>query len=221
MSAALAAVAAPGSRRVLIEGGAVDLEGTLAWPEHPSGTAIVLGEASREGGEPALVARRLREAGIATLSVELPEHAGRKPGIARQLVALAHWIARQPETALLPVGIYGPESLMTAAIAAATLEPKAVAALVVRGTIPRGVHTDLPGLHAATLFLVESEDPRDALRTSAALTGINRETLVVDLRRARPTDPATPYAELAADWTAEWLVEHLALERTWRSPTRR
>ena len=221
MSAALAAVAAPGSRRVLIEGEALDLEGTLAWPEHPSGTAIVLGDPSREGGEPALVARRLREAGIATLSVDLPADRGRKPGIAHQLLALAHWTSRQPETARLPVGVFGPEPVMAAAILAATLEPEAIGALVVRGVIPRGIHTDLPGLHAATLFLVESDDPRDALRTSAALTGINRETLVVDLRRARPSDPGTSHAELAADWTAEWLVGHLSRERARRASKHR
>ena len=216
MSAVLAATAAPGSRRVLIEGEAADLQGTLAWPEHPSGTAIVLAATSREGGEPALLARRLREAGLATLSVALPENAGRKPGLAQQLLSLAHWVARQRETAHLPVGVYAPEGAMAIAIAAATMEPASIDAIVVRGMIPRGAHTDLPGLHAATLFLVEGDDPRDALRTMAALSGLHCDTQVVDLRRARPSSGTTSHAELVADWTAEWLVEHLALERTWR-----
>jgi hypothetical protein len=215
VSAALATSAAPGSRQVLIEGSAADLEGILAWPEHPSGTTIVLGDASREGGEPALVARRLREAGLATLSVVLPEQAGRKPGLAQQLLALAHWVARQRETEHLPVGVYAPEGAMAVAIGAATLEPESIDAIVVRGGIPRGAHTTLPGLHAATLFLVESDDPRDALRTMAALSGLHGDTLVVDLRRARGSGTIS-HAELVADWSAEWLVEHLALERTWR-----
>jgi hypothetical protein len=213
----MAATAAPGSRQVLIEGEAADLQGILAWPERPSGTAIVLGDMSREGGEPALVARRLREAGLATLSVDLPEQAGRKPGIAQQLLSLAHWVARQRETERLPIGVYAPEGAMAVAIAAATMEPASIDALVVRGSIPRGAHTDLPGLHAATLFLVESEDPRDALRMLSAIGSLHCDTQVVDLRRARPSNGTRSHAELVADWSAEWLVEHLSYERTWKA----
>lgn len=207
----------PGQRQVLIEGEAADLRGVLAWPEQPTGSVIVLGETARDGGEPALVARRLREAGLATLSVALPERPGRKPCLAQQLLALAHWVARQPETARLPVGVYAPDGAMIVATAAAMAEPAAIDAIVIRGGIPRGGHADLRGLHAATLFLVESDDPRDALRTTAALSGLHGDTLVVDLRRTRaPADPL-PYAELAANRTAEWLVEHLSAQRTWRT----
>jgi hypothetical protein len=213
----MAACAAPGSRQVLIEGEAADLQGTLAWPEHPSGAAIIFGDMAREGGEPALLGRRLREAGLATLSVALPEHDARKPGLAQQLLSLAHWIRRQRETERLPVGVYAPEGTMRVAIAAATMEPESIDAIVVRGGIPRGAHTELPGLHAATLFLVESDDPRDALRTMAALGGLHCETLVVDLRRARASNGTTSHAELVADWAAEWLVEHLTFERTWKA----
>lgn len=206
----------PGQRQVLIEGEAADLRGTLAWPERPTGTVIVLGETARDGGEPALVARRLREAGLATLSVALPERPGRKPCLSHQLVALAHWVARQPETVRLPVGIYAPEGAMIVATAAATMEPAAIAAIVIRGGIPRGGHADLRGLHAATLFLVDGDDPRDALRTTAALSGLHGDTLVVDLRRARAPAAPMSHAELAANWTAEWLVEHLTVERAWK-----
>lgn len=211
MTAAFA-VTLPGSRQVLIEGEAADLEGRLEWPEQPSGIAILLGDASGEGRELALVARRLRDAGLATLSVSLSERIARKPGLAEQLLGLVHWARRQPETARLPVGVCAPQAALGMTISAATLEPESIAAIVIHGVIPRGTHTELPGLHAATLFLVESDDPRDVLRTSAALAGLRCATLVVDLRRARSSPAAVASEELTADWTAEWLIEHLVFE---------
>ena len=197
-------------RQVLIKGEAADLQGILACPDHPVGAVIVLGDSARDGGQPAFVARRLREAGLATLMVGLPERPARTPGLAQQVVALARWVTRQPETARLPVGVYTADGAMTVAAAAATLEPASIGAIVVRGGIPGGARTDLQGLHAATLFLIESDDPRDSIRTAAALSGIHGETLVVDLRRVRAS-AGTPlsHAELAANRTAEWLVEHL------------
>jgi dienelactone hydrolase len=128
------------------------------------------------------VAAALGDAGLATLLADLltPEEEGvdllsREHRfdidlLARRVAGLVDWAASEPDTASLPVGLFGASTGAAAAIVAAAARPDRV-----RAVVSRGGRTDLAGValgqvSAPTLLIVGGNDPvvlelnRDALR---------------------------------------------------------
>jgi putative phosphoribosyl transferase len=112
------------------------------------------------------VAGALREAGLATLLIDLLEEgeaADRNKVfdidlLADRLGCAADWLDRQPETAGLRVGYFGASTGAAAALTAAARTPSAVGAVVSRGGRPDLAWADLRFVHAPTLLIVGGDD---------------------------------------------------------------
>ena len=159
-------------RAITIHAGEVELEGTLGVPA--SSTGIVLfahgSGSSRHSPRNRHVARVLREAGLGTLLLDLlspseervddvtRHHRFDIPMLADRLVNAIDWLAAQPDTRDLPVGLFGASTGGGAALAAAARRPARVRAVVSRGGRPDLAADLLPLVEAPTLLIVGGRD---------------------------------------------------------------
>jgi len=132
---------------VRVSAGPVTLEGNLGVPAGARG-AVLFAHGSGSGRHSPrnrFVARQLREAGLATLLVDLltgeEETADWYTGhlrfdiglLAERLVGATDWLAGDRRTAGLPAGYFGASTGGGAALVAATRRPHRVGAVVSRG----------------------------------------------------------------------------------------
>jgi putative phosphoribosyl transferase len=203
----------------------VTLEGTLGVP--PDGVGIVLfahgSGSSRFSARNRYVARVLRDAGLGTLlldllsrSEEVIDDVTRQlrfdiPMLADRLVAAIDWLAHQPETAPLSVGLFGANTVGGAALMAATARRDRVGAVVSRGGRPDLAGEALPMVDAPTLLLVGQRDEqvielneraRRQMHAPVALEIIPRATHLFE-------EPGTleEVARQARDWFLRYLPE--------------
>jgi putative phosphoribosyl transferase len=108
-------------REVIVHAAGVKLEGTLAWPEAPSGLVLFAhgSGSSRHSPRNREVAESLREAGIGTLLFDLltaeEEPRDRYSGLHRfdigllsgRLVAATEWAIAHSDARGLPIGYFG------------------------------------------------------------------------------------------------------------------
>ena len=148
--------------------GDVTVEGHLHLPE--PATAIVLfahgSGSSRHSPRNRMVAEALYEAGLGTLLLDLltaEEELDRANVfdirlLADRLVAVAEWLGRRPDTAGARLGYFGASTGAGAALAAASLRPDLVSAVVSRGGRPELAGDLLAEVRAPTLLIVGSLD---------------------------------------------------------------
>lgn len=160
------------NRDVAIEVGPARLVGTLSVPPQAGGlVTFAHGSGSgRHSPRNRAVAARLNEAGLGTLLLDLltPDEESRDIHTAqlrfdirlltRRLAAAVEWATRQPETARLPVGLFGASTGGAAALATAADAP-AVGAVVLRGARPDLAPDALSRVTAPTLMIVGGDDP--------------------------------------------------------------
>ncbi len=168
---------------VSIQAGAVKLHGLLRLP--PEASSVILfahGSGSgRLSPRNTFVAERLRQAGIATLLLDLLTEKEEEvdavtaelrfniPLLTARLAAATEWTLQQPQLRGLAVGYFGASTGAAAALAAAAQMPE-VTAVVSRGGRPDLAGPALSRVHAATLLIVGGNDTqvlalnRDALR---------------------------------------------------------
>jgi pimeloyl-ACP methyl ester carboxylesterase len=160
------------SRDVTVGAAADEVHGDLALP--PSPPCLVLfahgSGSSRFSPRNRAVAAVMQEAGLGTLLLDLLTAAeGRAdemsghlrfdiPLLARRLVAAIDWLGARPETADLPVGLFGASTGAAAALRAAAERPARVAAVVSRGGRPDLADDALPRVRAPVLLLVGGRD---------------------------------------------------------------
>jgi len=124
------------------------------------------------------VAEKLREAGIATVLLDLltPDEARDRGNVfdiellAGRLLEVAEWIEEQARLRGLPVGYFGASTGAAAALLAAAAQRHGVVAVVSRGGRPDLAMDALPDVRAPTLLIVGGLD-----------------TAVIDLNRAART----------------------------------
>lgn len=160
--------AADPSREVVVTLGTTHIRGTLQWSGTPRGVVIFAhgSGSSRFSPRNRFVAETLVDAGFATLLMDLltdAEAANRDNVfdidlLAERVAGSAEWIARQPQTAGLPVGYFGASTGSAAALIAAARHPERVAAVVSRGGRPDLAKDLLPEVHAPTLLIVGGDD---------------------------------------------------------------
>lgn len=168
---------------VIIHAGSVALAGTLAIPDGASGlVAFAHGSgSSRFSPRNRDVARALNGSGFATLLLDLLTAAENErdeltaefrfdiPLLARRLTFALDWLAGQPETRSLPVGLFGASTGAAAALIAAATCPELVRAVVSRGGRPDLAGASLERVAAPTLLIVGGNDtPVIALNEQAA-----------------------------------------------------
>lgn len=156
---------------VAIDIGWARLAGTVTLPEEPLGIVIFAhgSGSSRFSPRNRAVASELNTGGLGTLLLDLltpaedaidSENAELRfdiPLLTGRVLAAVEWVARQPETARLPIGVFGASTGGAAALAAAAESPR-VAAVVLRGGRPDLAGAALASVRAPTLMIVGGED---------------------------------------------------------------
>ena len=157
---------------VRISTGAIALEGNLIIPQSASGVVVFAhgSGSSRFSVRNRAVAQSLREAGIGTLLMDLltqqEELVDTRTAhlrfdielLADRLVAATQWLARQPHTERLKVGLFGASTGGAAALVAAARVPDRIAAVVSRGGRPDLAGPALAHVQAPTLLVVGGND---------------------------------------------------------------
>jgi putative phosphoribosyl transferase len=210
-------------RSVKVSTGPIVLEGNLGIPDDARGIVLFAhGSGSgRHSPRNRYVARRLRQANLATLLIDLltaeeetidlqTRHLRFDIGLlAGRLVGATDWLTQNPDTRNLRVGYFGASTGAGAALVAAAECPELVAAVVSRGGRPDLAGQALPRVAAPTLLIVGENDlpvigmNRDALeqlRTEKELEIVPGATHLFE-------EPGT--LEEVSRLAAEWFVRYL------------
>ncbi len=155
-------------REVTIPTGRHALGGTLNWRGSPRGVVVFAhgSGSSRHSPRNRFVADTLLRGGFATLLLDLltEEEAGDRDNVfdiallASRVAVAVKWVAAEPETAGLPIGLFGASTGSAAALVAAATHPELVAAVVSRGGRPDLAWDDLLAVKAPTLLIVGGDD---------------------------------------------------------------
>jgi len=167
------------AQEIEIDLGGLRLRGDLAIPPGAQGLVIFAhgSGSSRLSPRNRAVARRLAEAGLATLLLDLlaEQEEGRRdlvfdiPLLAARLEAVTHWAGGDAMTHGLPIGYFGASTGAAAALRAAAALGDEVRVVVSRGGRVDLAADRLPRVRAATLLIVGSLDPEVlALNVAAA-----------------------------------------------------
>ncbi len=208
-------------RLVHIASGTVTLEGMLEMP--PSATGIVLfahgSGSSRHSPRNNTVAAELRRNGLGTLLIDLLTPAEDADYERRFDIALlverlhdtVRWLAAEPATRGLPVGLFGASTGAAAALQLAAAVPSKVAAVVSRGGRP-----DLAGdmslvrVRAPTLLIVGSRDTEVLALNDASYARLHCKKALFVVPGATHLFEEKGTLEIAAHHAADWFTRHLA-----------
>ena len=206
------------AREVSISAGGVFLKGDLVMPGAVRGVVLFAhgSGSSRHSPRNQFVARRLQDAGLATLLMDLltlreEEEDARTARLrfdmgllGQRLIAALDWLADDPRTRALPVGCFGASSGAGGALVAAAERPESIRAVVSRGGRPDLAGADLPRVQAPTLLLVGSRDTAviDMNRRALEQMRCVKELVIVPGASHLFEEPGTLeiVAELAAAW---------------------
>jgi putative phosphoribosyl transferase len=200
------------------------LEATLVTPESPRGLVMfVHGSGStRNSPRNRFVARRLRQAGFATLLFDLltPEEAAEDEVTGRlrfdvdllagRVLAATRWMAALPRTRALRLGYFGASTGAAAALIAAAAEPDLVAAVVSRGGRPDLVDAATLGrVRAPVLLIVGRRDEQVLELNRATLAHLHGAQLEV-VRGATHLFEEPGALDAVVRLAAGWFERHLA-----------
>jgi dipeptidyl aminopeptidase/acylaminoacyl peptidase len=199
------------------------LAGTLVLPAHARAAVLFAhgSGSSRFSPRNQAVARTLRTVGFATLLIDLlgadEEREDARAGhlrfdiglLADRLTAIADWLAEQPQTRTMRLGLFGASTGAAAALVAAAARPAVVAAVVSRGGRPDLARPVLSRVRAPVLLIVgEYDEPVIAMNQEALdhLTG-EKELVIVPGATHLFEEPGTleEVARLASAWFTRYL----------------
>ncbi len=204
--------------------GPVRLEGNLSIPEGSKGIVLFAhgSGSSRHSPRNQYVARVLREAGIATLLIDLLTEEEEAVDLrtrhlrfdinllATRLVGATDWLEQNPKTRGLRIGYFGASTGAGAALVAASVRPHLIGAVVSRGGRPDLAGPALAHVQAPTLLIVGGSDlpvidlNREALRQ---LHTAEKKLLIIPGATHLFEEPGAleQVAELAAEWFTRYL----------------
>lgn len=212
-------------QEVRIPAGAAWLIGDLGLPARAAGL-VVFAHGSGSGRHSARnrqVARRLQQAGVATLLLDLltaqeeqvdertREHRFDIALLTRRMEAAAEWAHGQPPLKELPLGFFGASTGSAAALIAAAQLGRRVAAVVSRGGRPDlAGRAALAAVTAPTLLIVGGADPGVLELNEEALRQLRcaSELEIVPGATHLFEEPGT--LEKVGDLAAAWFARHLA-----------
>src|SRR5262245_49613973 len=210
-------------RGVLIPAGDVRLEGDLRVPEGARGMVLFAhGSGSgRHSPRNRFVARRLNEAGLGTLLIDLltarEETVDVRTGhlrfdipfLARRLGAACTWLANDPDTAELRLGYFGASTGGGAALVAAAERPDLVGAVVSRGGRPDLAGPALARVQAPTLLIVGGNDEPVVELNEIALRQLRCEKQLEIVTNATHLFEEPGALEEVARLASAWFARHI------------
>ncbi|HEX4124169.1 MAG TPA: dienelactone hydrolase family protein [Tepidisphaeraceae bacterium] len=200
------------------------LHADLSIPENAVGLVLFAhgSGSSRLSPRNRFVAAELQAGGIATLLMDLLTADEEREDeittefrfdiglLAERLMAASEWAAGQDDTAHLPLGYFGASTGGGAALVAAALWPKGVAAVVSRGGRPDLAGDALPRVRAPTLLIVGGNDPQviELNRQAMAELRCKKQLQIIPGATHLFEEPGTleEVARLAREWFAEHFV---------------
>lgn len=211
-------------RAVRVHTAGVTLDGDLGLPPGAEGVVLFAhGSGSgRKSSRNRYVAQVLRNAGLATLLIDLltadedlidqrtAELRFDIPLLAERLVGAIDWLKAQPDTAGLPIGLFGASTGAGAALIAAVERPDETAAVVSRGGRPDLAGSALSAVRAPTLLLVGGWDAPVITLNREAFAQIKaaKELVIVPGATHLFEEPGT--LEEVARLAAAWFSRHLS-----------
>jgi putative phosphoribosyl transferase len=218
-------------RAVLVDCGALTLEGDLTLPDTPLGVVLFAhgSGSSRFSPRNRHVARILNEAGLATMLVDLltkdEERSDAQTGhlrfdiglLAERLTSVADWLTHQPDTQALPTGCFGASTGAAAALVTAAHLPDRVNAVVSRGGRPDLAGAYLPCVRAATLLIVGGDDQPVIPLNREALSQLNCEKELVIVPGATHLFEQPGTLDTVAQLARQWFGTHLSTRGSTRS----
>jgi putative phosphoribosyl transferase len=224
--------AAEKTGEVSLAAGSVVLNGDLLVPREATGIVLFAhgSGSSRFSPRNQYVARVIREAGVGTLLFDLLTREEEAIDmltrrlrfdislLARRLVDVTNWLAREPETSRLRPGYFGSSTGGGAALVAAAALGEKVGAVVSRGGRPDLAGDALPLVQAPTLLIVGGLDYQVIEMNQEALAKLQCEKKLEIVPGATHLleEPGTlaQVAHLAAEWFKEYLQYGLGGQRT-------
>lgn len=200
------------------------LGGALTIPASATGVILFAhgSGSSRHSPRNRAVAGMLQEAGLATLLMDLltreedavdqytREYRFDIDLLGDRVTGAIDWLAGQPETRALPLGLFGASTGAAAALRAAAARPARVRAVVSRGGRPDLAGEALPRVQAPTLLIVGAEDTQVIPLNELAQARMHAPVRLVLTPGATHLfeEPGTLAAasRLARDWFLEYLT---------------
>jgi putative phosphoribosyl transferase len=209
-------------RPVRVPAGPVELEGNLSVPSDARGVVLFAhGSGSgRHSPRNRQVARALREAGLATLLIDLltpdEEEADLRTGhlrfdiglLAQRLTGATDWLAQNPDTNKLRIGYFGASTGAAAALVAAA--EREVGAVVSRGGRPDLAGDALPLVKAPTLLIVGGNDVPVIRMNEEALGQLRVKKRLEIIPGATHLFEEPGALEEVARLAAGWFTRHLS-----------
>jgi putative phosphoribosyl transferase len=217
------------SELVLVASGTERLPGVLELPPGPRGMVLFAhgSGSSRRSPRNSYVAGELRRAGLGTLLLDLLsrdedseyEHRFDIALLGARLDDAARWLADEPETKGLALGLFGASTGAAAALQLAASRPDEIAAVVSRGGRP-----DLAGgealarVRAPTLLIVGGEDHAVIELNRQALRELTCEKELAVVRGATHLFEEPGALAEVARLAARWFKGYLGTRRQSAAP---
>ncbi|HEY9765872.1 MAG TPA: dienelactone hydrolase family protein [Chroococcales cyanobacterium] len=213
-----------GDPLVHIDVGPVELEGEMLVPQNARGVVLFAhgSGSSRLSPRNRFVARFLRDAGFATLLIDLLTREEEQmdqimghlrfdiPVLAERLIRITDWLLSNPMTRDLAIAYFGASTGAGAALVAATERPEVVKAIVSRGGRPDLAKEVLPRVMAPTLLIVGGNDPLVLALNRDVMDQISApiELAVIPKATHLFEEPGAleEVARLAANWFKRYLI---------------
>jgi putative phosphoribosyl transferase len=210
---------------VQVTAGDVHLEGNLSVPAQAQALGLFAhgSGSSRHSPRNRYVAHVLREAGLATLLIDLLTAEEEAVDVhtahlrfnidllAERLVGATDWLAQNPKTRSFAIGYFGASTGAAAALVAAAQRPEIAQAVVSRGGRPDLAGPALPHVRAPTLLIVGGNDlPVIGLNQQAMAQLGAKENQLVIIPGATHLFEEPGALEEVARLAAEWFTHHLS-----------
>jgi dienelactone hydrolase len=199
------------------------LHGDLALPSGARGLVLFAhgSGSSRHSPRNRFVARALEERELGTVLIDLLTTAEETIDLrtthfrfdigmlARRLVAIVDWLRQKPETASLPIGIFGASTGGGAALVAAAARPDEVMAVVSRGGRPDLADVFLEQVRSPTLLVVGGRDRQVVELNREAMRRMHAEVALELVPGATHLFEEPGTLEKVAALAGDWFVRHL------------
>ncbi|MFN8664708.1 MAG: alpha/beta family hydrolase [Thermomicrobiales bacterium] len=200
------------------------LGGVLTVPDGATGIVLFAhgSGSSRHSPRNRQVAEMLQQAGLATLLMDLltreedavdqytREFRFNIELLGDRVTEVTDWVAQNPETRDLPIGLFGASTGAAAALRAAAARPQFVRAVVSRGGRPDLAGDSLPRVQAPTLLIVGAKDTQVIQLNDLARRQMQAPVQLVLVPGATHLfeEPGTLVA--ASGQARDWFLEYLS-----------